>query len=81
MLGRFDDLSIGVLQVSVMTSSRASPDLDIADWIGGVPMRLADLRGRGVMLETFQMLCPGCVSHGLPLASGCTAPSPSTRSW
>ena len=31
-------------------------------------LRLADLRGRVVALEAFQMLCPGCVSHGLPQA-------------
>ena len=26
------------------------------------------LRGRVIVLEAFQMLCPGCVSHGLPQA-------------
>ncbi len=31
-------------------------------------LQLADLRGRVVALEAFQMLCPGCVSHGLPQA-------------
>ncbi len=31
-------------------------------------LRLEDLRGRVVAIEAFQMLCPGCVSHGLPLA-------------
>lgn len=29
---------------------------------------LADLRGEVVVIEAFQMLCPGCVSHGLPQA-------------
>jgi hypothetical protein len=29
---------------------------------------LADLRGEVVVVEAFQMLCPGCVSHGLPQA-------------
>ncbi|VDC26674.1 TlpA disulfide reductase family protein [Pseudogemmobacter humi] len=27
-----------------------------------------DLKGRIVAVEAFQMLCPGCVSHGLPQA-------------
>ncbi|MCB1856298.1 MAG: redoxin domain-containing protein [Halieaceae bacterium] len=27
---------------------------------------LNQLRGRMVVLEAFQMLCPGCVQHGLP---------------
>lgn len=29
---------------------------------------MADLRGRVVVLHAFQMLCPGCVAHGLPQA-------------
>jgi len=30
---------------------------------------LESLRGKVVVLEAFQMLCPGCVSHGLPQAA------------
>ena len=33
------------------------------------PISLERLRGRVVVLEAFQMLCPGCVSQGLPQAS------------
>ena len=33
-----------------------------------VDLQLADLRGQVVVLHAFQMLCPGCVSHGLPQA-------------
>jgi hypothetical protein len=33
-----------------------------------VPLSLAALRGRVVALHAFQMLCPGCVQHGLPQA-------------
>jgi peroxiredoxin len=29
-------------------------------------VQLADLRGRVVVVHAFQMLCPGCVQHGLP---------------
>jgi AhpC/TSA family len=32
------------------------------------PLTLAGLRGKVVVLHTFQMLCPGCVSHGTPQA-------------
>ncbi|MDT6963673.1 redoxin domain-containing protein [Cupriavidus sp. SZY C1] len=32
------------------------------------PLSLEALRGKVVVLEAFQMLCPGCVSHGLPQA-------------
>ncbi|MBI4754340.1 MAG: redoxin domain-containing protein [Betaproteobacteria bacterium] len=32
------------------------------------PLSLAQLRGKVVLLHAFQMLCPGCVSHGVPQA-------------
>lgn len=44
-----------------------APELDVSEWIGE-PHPLAALRGRVVLVETFQMLCPGCVTHGLPQA-------------
>ncbi|MGF1770395.1 TlpA family protein disulfide reductase [Enterovibrio makurazakiensis] len=31
-------------------------------------IKIADFRGQVVVVYVFQMLCPGCVSHGLPLA-------------
>ena len=33
------------------------------------PLSLEALRGRVVVLHAFQMLCPACVSHGLPQAT------------
>lgn len=45
-----------------------APELDVSEWLNGPPQSLAALRGKVVMVETFQMLCPGCVSHGIPLA-------------
>jgi len=32
------------------------------------PLSLQALRGKVVVLHAFQMLCPGCVQHGLPQA-------------
>ena len=32
------------------------------------PPVLEQLKGRVVVVEAFQMLCPGCVTHGLPQA-------------
>ncbi len=29
---------------------------------------LAEFKGRVVVIHAFQMLCPGCVSHGIPQA-------------
>lgn len=42
--------------------------LDVAGWVNSEPVELGDLRGRVVLIEAFQMLCPGCISHGLPQA-------------
>ena len=44
--------------------------LRVSHWFNtDVPITLAELRGRVVVIEAFQMLCPGCVLHGLPQAS------------
>jgi peroxiredoxin len=49
------------------TAAGFAPPLDVAEWLNTpAPISLADLRGRVVVLHAFQMLCPGCVSHGLP---------------
>lgn len=45
------------------------PELDVGTWLNtDSPLTLADLRGRVVLIEAFQMLCPACVSHALPQA-------------
>lgn len=47
-----------------------APALQVSAWLGdAAPTTLAALRGRVVVLHAFQMLCPACVSHGLPQAS------------
>jgi len=44
-----------------------APELQCAQWFNtDAPITLAALRGKVVVIEAFQMLCPGCVSHGLP---------------
>lgn len=46
-----------------------APELDVVQWFNTPePLSLAALRGRVVVLHAFQMLCPGCVSAGLPQA-------------
>lgn len=53
-----------------MTRSRtAAPEWQVERWFNTEqPLSLASLRGKVVVLEAFQMLCPGCVSEGLPQA-------------
>lgn len=43
--------------------------IDAAEWLNApATFSLAALSGKVVVVEAFQMLCPGCVSHGLPQA-------------
>lgn len=50
--------------------SGIAPDLDVVSWLNtDRPLSLSELRGQIVLLHAFQMLCPACVSHGLPQAS------------
>jgi peroxiredoxin len=47
-----------------------APELQISQWLNtSAPISLSQLRGRVVVLHAFQMLCPGCVAHGLPQAT------------
>ena len=51
------------------SSPPLAPEWRVSTWFNAPkPPTLASLRGRVVVLHTFQMLCPGCISHGLPQA-------------
>ena len=48
---------------------RPAPEWRTTEWLNTpAPLTLERLRGRVVMLHAFQMLCPGCVAHGIPQA-------------
>jgi peroxiredoxin len=48
---------------------KQAPPLRTVQWFNTEqPITLESLKGRVVVLHAFQMLCPGCVSHGLPQA-------------
>jgi peroxiredoxin len=50
--------------------SALAPELAVSKWFNTEkPLSLAALRGRVILLHAFQMLCPGCVSHGTPQAA------------
>jgi hypothetical protein len=47
-----------------------APPIEAVAWLNATaPLTLEALRGRVVVIEAFQMLCPGCVAHGLPQAT------------
>src|SRR5690606_17828600 len=60
-------LAAGPCRGSAMDEPMPAPELQVSQWFNTpAPLSLAALRGRVVVVEAFQMLCPGCVSHGLP---------------
>jgi hypothetical protein len=47
----------------------AAPAWQVSQWFNAsTPLDPIALRGRVVVLHAFQMLCPGCVLHGVPQA-------------
>ena len=61
-------------------AARPAPPWQVSRWFNAPDdFGLESLRGRVVVLEAFQMLCPGCVSHGLPQAQRVRATFPEDR--
>jgi len=45
----------------------SAPEWSVSEWLcTPEPLTFAALRGKVVVLHAFQMLCPGCVLHGVP---------------
>ena len=50
-------------------SAAPLPEWQVDRWLNAPEaLRVADLRGRVVLVHAFQMLCPACVTHGVPQA-------------
>lgn len=43
-----------------------APDIQVDTWVQGVPVNFSTLTGRVVLVEVFQVNCPGCFVHALP---------------
>jgi len=50
-----------------MEQPTRAPEWRIAQWINGDPGSLADHRGKVVLIEFFQLWCPGCKRFSVPL--------------
>ena len=49
--------------------ARPAPAWQVSEWLNtDQPLSLERLRGKVIVLHAFQMLCPGCVGHGVPQA-------------
>jgi hypothetical protein len=63
-----------------MTLHDQAPDWHVSQWFNTTqPLTLAALKGSVTVLHAFQMLCPGCVSHGIPQAKAIRAAFPADR--
>ena len=45
-----------------------APNLKISDWVQGLPTNIDKLAGNIIVIEVFQVNCPGCFLYGLPQA-------------
>lgn len=51
------------------TRAMVAPELQTSGWLNTPqPLTLTGLRGKVVVLHTFQIFCPGCVQMGIPQA-------------
>ncbi len=56
-------------KINKLSHSGTAPELNVVEWLNTEsPMTLAELKGKVVVLYTFQMLCPSCVVHSIPQA-------------
>ncbi len=48
--------------------AKPAPELILSDWVQGTPKTLAQLESNVVLIEVFQINCPGCFLYSLPQA-------------
>ena len=53
--------------MSIEIGSRA-PNLILSNWVQGAPTNIDQLKGNVIVVEVFQVNCPGCFLYGLPQA-------------
>jgi hypothetical protein len=50
----------------VATIGSKAPNLEVSKWVQGKPTNLEQERGNVVLVEVFQVNCPGCFLYGVP---------------
>ena len=53
--------------MSIEIGSKA-PNLILSDWVQGLPTNIDEMIGNVIVVEVFQVNCPGCFLYGLPQA-------------
>ena len=49
---------------------KRAPNLKIGEWVQGVPTNIDKEKSKVVVVEVFQVNCPGCFLHGIPEVIG-----------
>ena len=61
-------LALTIFASSVPAASpKKAPQWDVSEWINSEPITLEDLKGQVVVIDFFQLWCPGCKSFSIPL--------------
>ena len=55
------------LPAGVVLEPSTSPEWKVSEWINGDPGKLANHRGKIVLIDFFQLWCPGCNEFSIPL--------------
>jgi thiol-disulfide isomerase/thioredoxin len=59
-----------LLSISLNTMAmvgQKAPEFDVSEWINGDAISINDLRGQVVVIDFFQLWCPGCNAFSIPL--------------
>ncbi len=48
-------------------AGKKAPDWEISEWINSEPLSLSGLKGKVIVIDFFQLWCPGCNSFSIPL--------------
>ena len=54
-------------EAGFVQSPRPAPEWQVSEWINGNPGDLAEHQGKVVLIEFFQLWCPGCKRFSVPL--------------
>ena len=52
----------------VATIGTKAPNLEVSKWVQGKPTNIDEERGNVVLVEVFQVNCPGCFLYSMPEA-------------
>lgn len=57
-----------LLQTGIAAAAaRKAPEWEISEWINSEPLSVAKLRGKVIVIDFFQLWCPGCNKFSIPL--------------